>query len=273
MTIFAASKSRKQARSAAHRETFRPKRSILEALETGTPTASRHLDLRRLLPIPGSSSRSPFRVRRHQGGFTLIELLTVVAILGILATIAIGAYSRQVRSARRAEIIGDLSGITLRQKTFLGVNGHYASSTTAESTVYPALPFAVNGEQTWNPSDPGYTGPASGQYARGGEAVHGFDALRFMPEGGRSYCGYGTISGWGSDSPDEEFADEPPQTGIGGNLFPRGNDAAEALYARDWFYSFALCDFDRDGTYWALRTAHYASDILYTSFGDYAENE
>lgn len=210
-------------------------------------------------------------------GFTLIEILTVVAILGILATVAIGAYTRQVRSARKAEVIADLSGITLRQKAFIGVNGHYASSTTSEDpgSVYPPAPFpASGGEMQWNPTDPGYTGPTSvGQYARGAVAVHGFDALRFMPEGARSYCGYATISGWGSEFPDEDDADEPPTSGIGGSLFPRGSEAAEALFARDWFYSFALCDFDSDGKYWALRTAHYASDILITSIGDYAENE
>lgn len=196
-----------------------------------------------------------------------------MAILGILATIAIGAYTRQIRSARKAEIIADLSAITLRQKTFISVNGHYASSTRSEDTVYPTLPFAVNGEQPWNPADAGYTGPSEGQYARGGEVVHGFDALRFMPEGGRSYCGYATISGWGTDAADEDNADEPPQAGVGGNMFPRGTPAAEALFARDWFYSFALCDFDRDGVLWALRTAHYASDILTTSFDVYVENE
>lgn len=210
-------------------------------------------------------------------GFTLIELLTVVAILGILSTVAIGAYTRQVRQARKAEVIADLSGITLRQKTFIGVNGHYASSTTTEDpgSIYPAAPFpAAGGEMQWNPTDPGYTGPtAVGQYSRGNVAVHGFDALRFMPEGGRSYCGYATISGWGSETADEDEADVPPSSGIGGSLFPRGTDAAESLFARDWYYSFALCDFDNDGRYWALRTSHYASNVLITSIGDYHANE
>jgi len=206
--------------------------------------------------------------------------MTVVTILGVLATIAIGAYTRQIRKARKAEVIGDLSAITLRQKTFLSVNGHYASSARTEgaSATYPtgSQVTATNGtEFHWEPEAGGYTGEGlgDGEYTRGGESMHGFDALRFMPEGGRSYCGYATTSGWGTDATDDEGADEPPEDGIGGLLFPRGTPEAESLYSRDWFYSYAICDFDLDGTYWALRTASYTSDINFTSFGEYAENE
>jgi len=212
--------------------------------------------------------------------FSLIELMIVVAILGILATIAGTAYTRQIQRAHRGEVIADLSNLSLRQKTFLSVSGRYASSATSESTAstYPtaaqitAAPVTVG----WDIEDAGYTasGIGSGAYARGGAAVHGFDALRFMPESGESRCGYATISGGGSNSSDPNHSDTPPNGTISEELFPATAEA-DILRARDWFYSFALCDFDKDSTYWAFRTAHYTSRVLSTTTDDgvYVENE
>ena len=212
-----------------------------------------------------------------QAGFTLIELMTVLVILGVLAVVAIVAYGRHVRNAHKTEVVSDLSNLVLREKTWFATSGHYASTTVDEDpadTYPPATDFqTVKGPIQWVIADAGYTlaGEPDAPYLRGGGDVHGFDALRFLPEGADSWCGYGAISGWGSTAtaPDN---DVPAAATLGDQVFPAANTA---YFARDWFYAYAFCDFDFDGTFWAFSTAHYTSEVNWSTdaTNTYLENE
>jgi prepilin-type N-terminal cleavage/methylation domain-containing protein len=52
---------------------------------------------------------APRGIRHGSSGFTLVELMIVVAIIGLLAAIAIPAFSRYVRKARTSEAVGQLN--------------------------------------------------------------------------------------------------------------------------------------------------------------------
>ncbi|MNM39730.1 Fimbrial protein precursor [compost metagenome] len=61
-----------------------------------------------------------------QQGLSLIELLIVVAVTGILATIAYPSYSDQLRRAARSEVVGLLHDAALGLERHRARTGQYA---------------------------------------------------------------------------------------------------------------------------------------------------
>lgn len=68
---------------------------------------------------------------RDAKGFTLIELMVTVAILGIIAAIAVPAYSHYVVRSKLSEVGAALSDARLRQEQYYADNRNYGTATGA----------------------------------------------------------------------------------------------------------------------------------------------
>jgi prepilin-type N-terminal cleavage/methylation domain-containing protein len=166
--------------------------------------------------------------RRRAGGFTLMELMIVVAIIGILATIAVFMFTKHVAKARASEVPGMFAELKLREQQYHLENEVYLATGTNDTDFFPtgspgstARPFDI----TLNPA---------------------WQALKLNPDKTLLYCVYVVRSGAGGDATNVGATASGAPFNLGGTL---------ALPAINWFYLLASCDFDGDGntsTYFTL---------------------
>lgn len=143
-------------------------------------------------------------------GFTLLELMIVVVIIGVLATVAIPAFSSYVYRARASEATDFLGEIRQRQESYRSEFGQYCAVSGSAFGMYTPTALAGSGRQAqaWPASTPTW------------------DELGARPDG-VIYMQYASIAGLPGTTP----ADVP---GYDGSDF--------------WFVSQALGNLDGDAT-------------------------
>ena len=104
--------------------------------------------------------------RRTVQGFTLIELMIVVAIVGVMASIALPAYNDYVRRAALQEAFSELANWRVRMEQFYQDNRNYGAGGCGVAAPTPAASkfnYACETDgQTYTLSAGGSVVPASG---------------------------------------------------------------------------------------------------------------
>ena len=98
-------------------------------------------------------------IKRLMAGFTLVELMIVVVILGILAAVAIPAFTRYVKRSKTSEAQGNIAKIYQGQLTYyqrnlerggtLFVNAAALPTTAPGSAKFPANVDQWNTNSDW----------------------------------------------------------------------------------------------------------------------------
>jgi type IV pilus assembly protein PilE len=141
-----------------------------------------------------STTRTPSREKKFKlQGFTLIELLVTVAIIGILAAIAIPAYTNYIIRGKRSAAESEMMNIASREQQYLMANRTYADKATLEANAY-APPSNVSDNYTYDIAVTAATNTTAPSYI-----------ITFTPTGSQASDGELKLNSDGTKTPDGKW--------------------------------------------------------------------
>lgn len=78
------------------------------------------------------------RTDSNESGFTIIELVIVIAVIGILSSIAFVSYNGWKQSTTVAQLKSDLNGVAAAMENYRTFNNTYPVPTSLPSTFVPS---------------------------------------------------------------------------------------------------------------------------------------
>lgn len=126
------------------------------------------------------------KARQTNQGFTLIELLIVIAIIGLLATLAIVSLTSAQQKARDAKRIADIKQLQNAVELYYSENAAYPDSNDAANDTWAEFAATLTSYLTNMPQDPTNSGTdayvygtntANNEYFLGAELEADNDAL------------------------------------------------------------------------------------------------
>jgi type II secretory pathway pseudopilin PulG len=161
-----------------------------------------------------------------------MELMIVVAIVGILASIAIFMFTKHVAKAKASEVPAMFAELKIRQQQFHLEHEQYLSTGATDNDYFPTDDPPGKSAQLFDitasdvppvPQGTDFPDPS-------------WKTLRVRPDKTSLFCVYVAIAGRADDL---------------GNAGPKATAAPFNLTDAprvNWFYLMAECDFDGDGT-------------------------
>jgi prepilin-type N-terminal cleavage/methylation domain-containing protein len=216
-------------------------------------------------------SRSVRLAPAAAAGFTLVELMVVVAIVGILATIAVVSYRKMVGESHSTEAIQVINAIRVAQEAYHSETGQYANISTSGNSGLPCVGPAGQGgtftctdlyPQTCTASPPttlvgNFKSSWVPTVTNTGECALWMQLPVHSP--GDVMYGYTTVAG---------FAGTAPGSGITLNgtaiTWPCTGNACPA----DWFLISAVGDVDGDTRYSTYLGTSFSNEIIAQNEGE-----